>query len=594
MHPTHSRSAFVAAAMIALALPLASASCGQDRSSFGDGSGTFAADAGEAAVPCDQVRCSPDLHSVVSACDGTVLRRCPDDQGCGNGGTCVPSCDSAADALGTPGCSFWAAPPPAQCATRGSCFAMIVANTWSAPADLTVEYEGVAHPVASFARIPKVSADGRNVDYLPLEGPLPPGGQAILFLFSAPQQTCMGPPPIECPAGVRPLLLGTEEYLHKTPSARLSAFGLRASVPVAAYSMYPYGGAASYVPSATLLYPEATLAKNYVALNAWGDSGSLHLVGTQDDTTITLIPSNDLATDLVSGPQSFPVTMKVKRGETIQLADTDDTLTYGFNSVRLNGSAILSDKPIAVYGGTSCTDIGPHAACDSALQQLPPVASWGSYFAAVSYGGRQAAEETVPWRILAAVDGTVLTYDPEPPTGAPTTMSGRQLVTTSASRPFTVKSQDKDHPIFVSGHMTGGQDFGGDGDPEFVTTVPVDQFLDAYTFFVDYTYASSRLVIVRADDGSGFQDVTIDCVGVVQGFQPLGSSGKLQYARVDLNHNGVDALFDGVACGRGRRSATSKGRFGITVWGWDQYASYAYPAGASVRPLSSTTVGVVR
>ncbi|MFT5359068.1 MAG: hypothetical protein ACI9KE_006311 [Polyangiales bacterium] len=35
----------------------------------------------------------------------------------------------------------------------------------------------------------------------------------------------------------------------------------------------------------------------------------------------------------------------------------------------------------------------------------------------------------------------------------------------------------------------------------------------------------------------------------------------------------------------GQRSAESEGNFGMTVWGYDSYASYAYPAGGNARTL---------
>ena len=36
-------------------------------------------------------------------------------------------------------------------------------------------------------------------------------------------------------------------------------------------------------------------------------------------------------------------------------------------------------------------------------------------------------------------------------------------------------------------------------------------------------------------------------------------------------------------CGNGYHNAHSDLPFGLTVWGWDQVVSYAYPAGAGVR-----------
>jgi hypothetical protein len=36
--------------------------------------------------------------------------------------------------------------------------------------------------------------------------------------------------------------------------------------------------------------------------------------------------------------------------------------------------------------------------------------------------------------------------------------------------------------------------------------------------------------------------------------------------------------------------ATSDAPFGLTVWGWDLYTSYAYPAGMSVKPINDVQV----
>jgi hypothetical protein len=33
--------------------------------------------------------------------------------------------------------------------------------------------------------------------------------------------------------------------------------------------------------------------------------------------------------------------------------------------------------------------------------------------------------------------------------------------------------------------------------------------------------------------------------------------------------------------------------FGLTVWGFDRFVSYAYPAGASVKPVNDVVVPVV-
>jgi hypothetical protein len=165
-----------------------------------------------------------------------------------------------------------------------------------------------------------------------------------------------------------------------------------------------------------------------------------------------------------------------------------------------------------------------------------------------------------------------------------------------------VKSQDEDHPFYMSAHMTGCSAVSGGGsdcrgDPEFVNVIPPDQYLAAYTFFTDPTYPETNLVLTRERDGGQFADVTIDCVGTVTGWQPIDASDQIEYARVDL----VTGNFQSVgSCNNGLHVATSPNKFGLVVWGWgssasglfsSQYVSYAYPAGQSIKPINNVVIG---
>ncbi len=79
--------------------------------------------------------------------------------------------------------------------------------------------------------------------------------------------------------------------------------------------------------------------------------------------------------------------------------------------------------------------------------------------------------------------------------------------------------------------------------------------------------------------------MTLDCVnGPLTGWQPIGA--RYEYTRVDVQHLGTTVG----SCDNGRHEMTSAAPFGITVWGFDNSVSYAYPAGASVKPLSAVVV----
>ncbi|HEX4513427.1 MAG TPA: hypothetical protein VH054_07820, partial [Polyangiaceae bacterium] len=107
-------------------------------------------------------------------------------------------------------------------------------------------------------------------------------------------------------------------------------------------------------------------------------------------------------------------------------------------------------------------------------------------------------------------------------------------------------------------------------------------------FFTDPSYGYTEIALTRqkASDNT-FHDVTLDCLGTpVTGWQAVGTSGQYQYVHVDLATAG-----SGVGkCANGLHTIKSDVPFGITVWGYDSASSYAYPAGASVKPINTVVV----
>ncbi|MDF2697899.1 MAG: hypothetical protein K0S65_6282, partial [Labilithrix sp.] len=148
------------------------------------------------------------------------------------------------------------------------------------------------------------------------------------------------------------------------------------------------------------------------------------------------------------------------------------------------------------------------------------------------------------------MDGTVLTYEPAPPEGAPATIGAGESVPLKSRGPFIVRSQDPEHPIAVYAFMTGPIDGSGEGDPEFTSVVPTEQYLGRYVFFIDPTYRDSQLVVVRSrEEGHSFEPVVLDCAGALDGWQPLGTSGKHEYTRMRLTKNSEPQTVGTGKCG---------------------------------------------
>ncbi len=548
--------------------------------------------------------CAADLHTIL--CDGEVIGSCGASEGCANG-ECIPACDAAKANKSSVGCDYYTVNPDVLY-SQGACFAAFVANTWTTPATLTVERNGQALDVSSFARIPNGSGAAITYDPLP-GGQLPPGQVAILFLAQFNPGALYTP---ACPAGITTAVSTEDAALHDTGIGK--SFHVTSDVPVVAYDIFPYGGGPSAITSATLLLPTSAWDTNYIAVQPYGaspfggDPNSyqyVQIVAAEDATDVTISPT----AAIVGGPgvvatgAGVPATYSLSKGQVLQF--TQEGV--------LNGSPVQSTKPVGLFGGNRCMVVpsGSAGACDAGHQMIPPVRALGTEYVGVHHRNRfPGVEESPPWRLVGAVDGTVLSYEPAAPLGAPTSLGVGQVAEFATSAPFVVRSQDKDHPFYVSGHMTGCADVSSDpfndcrGDPETVNVIPAQQYLNQYVFFTDPTYPETSLVVIRKAAADGFHDVTLSCLASpIGGWQPIGTGGTYEYTYVDLVTGNFMPLN---GCNNGRQEAKSDAPFAVTVWGWgsgatggdaiglqfpySQYVSYAYPAGAAVEPLSEVVV----
>ncbi len=528
--------------------------------------------------------CSNDLKKVVD-CNGVVLSECPSDQGCNNGACIDDPCTAAELAKSSYGCDYWALKTGLLPQADGACFAAFIANTWSTPVKINVEYDGQTLPM-DMAYVP--SGQGSSITYVPYDQANGLGVGEVAILFLARNQFGFV---IDCP---EPAAISDEVGVPDT--GRGKAFHITTDRPVVGYQILPYGGGPSAFSSATLLFPTSAWDTNYVAINAYKNatkdlnaSPLIDILAREDNTKVTILPK----VDVTAGPGVEAATKNVKKeyilnkGEFLQIEQPAE----------LSGSPIQADKPVALWGGHSCLYMPTDKnACDSAQQQIPPVKALGHEYVGVRYRGRAGGtDEVVPWRIVGAVNGTNLTWLPDKPANAPDTLDLGTVLEFDSTGPFIVKSQDSKHPFFLSEYMTGGELFDSEGDPEWVTMIPPEQYLDNYVLFTDPTYSETDLVVVRAKAKSDakFHPVTLDCAGEIDGWKPVGD---YEYTRVDL----VTGNFMEVGgCSNGRHEMSSDAPFGVTVWGWGSKAaqgvgtklvSYAYPAGASIQPINDVVV----
>lgn len=337
--------------------------------STGDPDGGVLYDVGNMDVPTSCVSCSPDYHEVIT-CDGVVLETCPDDQACDvliQG--CADACQAAGDNQASVGCEYWATKMdhPSNYDALGLCFAVFVANTWTSPVHIEVEYEGNLLPTESFTRIPSGAGPATVLGpYDPVMG-LPPNEVAVLFLSGptgAPQYGKV-PCPIEPAVAPEVMIPGTGIG---------SSFRVSTDLPVVAYQMNPYGaGTGGAIAGASLLLPTSAWDTNYIATMAYGpdlsgEDPSMNVVATQDGTMVTLLPNGNVlgGGGIPAGPANVPLQFQLDRGEHAQISQSPE----------LTGSVLQASAPVGLMAGHNSLRVptGVHYA-DHAEQMIPPIRS---------------------------------------------------------------------------------------------------------------------------------------------------------------------------------------------------------------------------
>ncbi len=554
-----------------------SASAGASGTAQGGAGGVVLQGSGGNLPPGCEVTCSSDFHAVVD-CNGNLIEQCTGTDGCDLvTGTCKNACEAANDNKQSVGCEYYATDMHSQQPTY--CFAAFVANTWNTAVHIQVERGGVTLPVANFARIP--SGSGPTLTYAPYDAAagLPPGEVAILFLSGS-----SGGAP-NCPVTSA---AGADASVASTGIGQ--SFKITTEVPVVAYQINPYGGGSVAVTGASLLLPTSAWDTNYIAVNAYQydlQPPSMNIVAAENNTEVTMVPVAAVTGGggLPAGAANAPLTFTLNAGQQAQFSQ----------NAELTGSVIQSSKPIGLMAGQPCMRTPFQVAyCDHGEQMVPPIRALGSEYVGVMY--RPRGGEPAIWRIIGAVDGTQLEWDP--PVGGPTTLQQGQIVEFHTGTPFVVKSQDEDHPFLLFSYMSGStwnQLTGATdtGDVDFVISVPPQQYMSRYVFFADPTYPVTNLVVVRARDPMGnFHDVNLSCAGTLGGWQPVGD---YEWTRVDLNTGNFQPVG---GCDTGRHEMSSNGRFGLWVWGWGhpgtspstQNVSYGYPGGMNVQPINEVVI----
>lgn len=306
-----------------------------------------------------------------------------------------------------------------------------------------------------------------------------------------------------------------------------------------------------FTTGAYLGLPTDALGTEYIVLG-YDDFTQLAVVGTQDGTTVTIVPSHTTTNDDHLAGEPYEVVLN--QGQTYTLTGPD-----------LSGTIISSDHPVAVFSGTPGANIPAEVLfADNIVEQLVPTTSWGQEFLTVPLATRVGGDT---FRILAATDGTVVSIDGEVVALLDRGQFHEQII--DGSSHITTG-----HPVLVA-QFAHGQHFDDiPGDPLELVVPATSQYLDTYTFSTVINAGFTSYVNLVVPNGA-VGAVTLDGVPVgVELYTPVGGSG---FSSAQLR------LRDGA------HSLSGPVPFGATVYGLAEAHGYGYPAGLALAPVTDSS-----
>jgi hypothetical protein len=446
---------------------------------------------------------------------------------------------------------------------EASCTVLFVSNPGDAPAHLRLTWRAAPVDLSSSARL--VAGQGRTPGYTALVGDeLPPGASAVIALIEG----AVGSPIFHCPfqAAVTERTAAAGEG---QPPA--DTFRLLASEPVSATYFWPYGGyyETEGAAAATLRSAESWSA-DYIDVGTFKPGRPPSELPYPTPSFTGLLAREQTRITLAGDGGPFTITLE---GGTALLSPRDDLFI---------GTKVSADHPFGLFTGSESLDAPFGIRPDNqVLHSVSPPAAWASEYAAVKFPDRLEPDPAF-WRFVAKADGTILTYEPATPPGAPTTINAGELVVFSGTGSFVVRSQDDSHPFHVSQMMpsaftncelddAGFIRSGGNCQsvyPQLLTVPPVAEFAQRVAFLTEPYFPDTSLVVTRhADEDGTFRDVSLDCAGVLTGWHAVGLGDRYQTTRVALSNEAFEPQpYAAGLCDNGAHAMRSDGLFTVAVW----------------------------
>jgi len=461
-------------------------------------------------------------------------------------------------------------------------FAVAVANTGDAPADVTVERNGVT--VGSV----QVPPNGLGTVYLPWVPELRSAASPLGACFPMSALTTT----VAVPGGAYHLVSSRPVTVYQFNALEYKGEG---GPPGKDWSQCPgsmcgglYPGCFSFTNDASLLLPSTAMTGNYRITGQTGwvrppdpsDPNSKEVAvagpyfvvtGTANGTSVTV---NLSPTAKIMGGGGVPstkgggsVTFSVNAGDVVEVIGSADS--------DFSGSLVKATKPVQIINGISCTQspIGV-TACDHMEESVFPAETLGKrYFVSVPTSPKGNVVGHVV-RLYGNADGTTLMYPSGEPANAPKMLDAGEVADLGiVNKDFEVVG---DHEFAVSSFQLGAEIVDAatpsskrKGDPAQSLATAVEQYRKKYVFLAPADYDVSFVDVVQP------MSATLTLDGNTVGIKPTALGSGFGVARVLLG-----------AGNGGAHLLTATAPVGIQVMGYGAYTSYQYPGGLNLDAIA--------
>ncbi|MFK7904184.1 MAG: gliding motility-associated C-terminal domain-containing protein, partial [Chitinophagales bacterium] len=281
------------------------------------------------------------------------------------------------------------------------------------------------------------------------------------------------------------------------------------------------------------------------------------IVGVEDNTVIEVVPS---AITLIGNSDPFSITLN--RGEVYQIASliegTDLTGTYIYNN---EGNC----QKFAVFSGHYCINVPTGSdicCCDHLFEQVPPTAKWGQTFVTVPFDTRAADI----FRVLASKDNTIVQVN-----------NNTYNLNQGEYEEFflsTASYVESNKPILLMQYSVSAEYDNTRSDPFMIVISPLEQVIQPISFNAFTSTVIERYYVNVVIPSNTVNQTFLDGVNVSSSFEVFSQKPEYSIAQIQIT--------------QGNHILENPSGMIAYVYGYGEYESYGYIAGANLESLQKT------